>query len=163
MSRNYVEEYKARKEYHSKWWNDLKKDPERLAEHYRKSREWKEKNKEATKQIFIRSKIKNPEAWLLKNCKARAKQKGMEFNLELSDIVIPEVCPIMKQPLKYIPEGYSDYSPSVDRIDSNLGYIKGNVWVISSIANRMKWNATKEQLISFASGVLSLEIGGCSC
>lgn len=42
------------------------------------------------------------------------------------------------------------------------GYIKGNIWVISSIANRMKWNATKDQLLQFAKGIISLEIGGDS-
>lgn len=152
----------SRKEYHSKWWNELKNDPIKLKEHYAKSKIQKENNKEALKQININYKLNNPEAWLLKNCKARARQKGMDFNLELSDIYIPDICPIMKQPLQYIPGGYSDYSPSVDRIDSTQGYIKGNIWVISSIANRMKWNATKDQLLQFAKGIISLEIGGDS-
>ncbi len=44
-----------------------------------------------------------------------------------------------------------------DRIDSANGYTKDNIQVISSIANRMKWNATKEQLLTFCKGVLSLE------
>lgn len=63
----------------------------------------------------------------------------------------------MDEPLEWIPFGYHPYSPSIDRKDSSKGYIKGNVWVISSIANRMKWNATKEQLLTFCQGVLSLE------
>lgn len=68
----------------------------------------------------------------------------------------------MGEKLQYIPGGYSDYSPSIDRIDSTKGYTKDNIQIISSIANRMKWNATKEQLITFAKGILSLEIGGGS-
>lgn len=71
--------------------------------------------------------------------------------------MIPETCPIMGEPLKWIPNGFSPYSPSVDRIDSSKGYIKGNIQVISSIANRMKWNATREQLLTFCQGVLARE------
>ena len=55
------------------------------------------------------------------------------------------------------PYGFNPYSPSIDRIDSTKGYIKDNIQVISSIANRMKWNATKEQLLTFCKGVLALE------
>lgn len=79
------------------------------------------------------------------------------ITLTINDIKIPERCPIMDQPLQYIPGGYSDYSPSVDRKDSTKGYTPDNIWVISSIANRMKWNATKEQLLTFCQGVMSLE------
>jgi hypothetical protein len=38
-------------------------------------------------------------------------------------------------------KGPGDTSPSLDRIDSNLGYIKGNIKVISFKANRIKSDA----------------------
>lgn len=40
----------------------------------------------------------------------------------------------------------ADTSPSLDRIDSSLGYVEGNVWVISTRANRIKSDATLEEL-----------------
>ena len=39
-----------------------------------------------------------------------------------------------------------DDSPSLDRIVSSLGYVKGNIRVISYKANRVKSNATLEEL-----------------
>ena len=39
-----------------------------------------------------------------------------------------------------------DNSASIDRFDTTAGYIKGNVWIISDKANRMKSNATIEEI-----------------
>lgn len=41
---------------------------------------------------------------------------------------------------------YRNLAPSLDRIDSNLGYIKGNVRWISARANALKSNATNREL-----------------
>lgn len=39
-----------------------------------------------------------------------------------------------------------DNSPTLDRKDSTRGYVPDNVWVISHRANRMKNNATLEEM-----------------
>ena len=91
--------------------------------------------------------LKRKEANMLHQSKARAKKRGLEFNLDVSDIIIPEVCPLLDIPL-YMAEGViSDNSPSLDRIDSSKGYIKGNVWVISARANAIKSNATSDEIL----------------
>lgn len=86
---------------------------------------------------------------ILCNLKKRAKLKGFDFNLELEDIPqIPKFCPVLGIPI-VINEGKcqpTDNSPSVDRIDSKKGYIKGNIRIISNRANRIKADATIEEL-----------------
>lgn len=152
------------KTFNSKqWWQEIKADPVKLAEHYRKQKEWKDANKERVRASWKKSKQQAPEKWLLKQAKTRAKLKGHEFNLVLEDIKIPQRCPIMDKVLEWIPDGFNPYAPSIDRIDSSKGYTKDNIQIISAIANRMKWNATKEQLLTFCQGVLSLEGRSGSC
>jgi hypothetical protein len=87
---------------------------------------------------------KSDEFLMWNRTKTRAKKKNLEFTIELSDIVIPETCPLLSIPLV---KGEGHYgptpnSPSLDRIDSSKGYIKGNVWVISHKANNMKSDST---------------------
>lgn len=93
---------------------------------------------------------------LINQVRARAKTKGLEFNLELEDIPYAETCPLLG--CKLIPGTQHDYeyTHSLDRIDPTKGYIKGNVWVMSKKANSMKNNANKEELLIFAKNVLKL-------
>jgi len=102
---------------------------------------------------------KNPERIIQQHAKNRAKRKNLVFNIDVSDIQIPIICPILGIPIiKNISEsrakGPSSNSPSLDRIDNSKGYIKGNVTIISHKANTMKHNATPEELIRFAKWVL---------
>jgi hypothetical protein len=62
----------------------------------------------------------------------------------------PEVCPILKMKIDWGMNGRQPNSPSLDRIDSTKGYIPGNVMIMSDLANKMKQNATEEQLNQFS-------------
>jgi hypothetical protein len=62
-------------------------------------------------------------------------------------------CPILGLELKYGGGKLSNNSASVDRIVPELGYVVGNVQIISNLANMMKSCATKDQLITFADWV----------
>ena len=75
--------------------------------------------------------------------KYRARKNGIDFNIELEDIVIPEFCPVLGLKLEPNIGGNSPSmnSPSLDKIDPSKGYTKGNIMVISHRANSLKNNA----------------------
>ena len=89
---------------------------------------------------------KTPEYKLFNSARTRAKREELNFNLDISDIIIPEYCPILKIPLfKGVGKPVHN-SPTLDKINNELGYIKGNIRVISYRANTMKSNCTIEIL-----------------
>ena len=82
------------------------------------------------------------------NVKKRAKKDGRKFTLEPSDIPkIPKKCPILGIKIKENDEvGPKDSSPSLDRIKQEEGYTPENIRIISNRANRLRQDATKEEL-----------------
>ena len=82
---------------------------------------------------------------VLMGAKSRAKEKGIPFDLKLSDIVIPKTCPVLGIPL-FWGDKQGDNTPSIDRVIPEKGYVLGNCHVISMKANRLKNNATIEEL-----------------
>lgn len=90
-----------------------------------------------------------------------AYSKGLEHTIKISDIPLPKFCIYLGIELDYTApskraSGRIWNGPNIDRIDPTKGYILGNIQVISDLANRMKTNATVEQLIAFAEGVLRI-------
>jgi hypothetical protein len=82
--------------------------------------------------------------------KKRAKESGLTFNLDVEDIVIPDKCPILGFPLDcrigINPDRKPRFNaPSVDRLNSSLGYTKGNVVIMSYKANVLKKDGTSEE------------------
>jgi hypothetical protein len=122
-------------------------------------RKWKAANKKHVanyqKEYSAKWYRANLEKYLLYQVRARAKKLGLPFNLSLDDIQIPEVCPILGIPLARNEGklGPAHNSPSVDRVIPELGYVKGNVQIISTRANVMKNDASPEELRKFAAWV----------
>jgi len=97
---------------------------------------------------------------LLQAIKDRSKRKGYESDLELDDMPsIPVLCPVLEVPLhkhrnqhgkgKGRGQNRRDDSPSIDRLNSNLPYLKkykDNLFVISWRANKLKSNASIKEL-----------------
>ncbi len=88
----------------------------------------------------------------------RAKDLGLEFSISADDIEVPAECPVLGIPIEIaVGGGPSDGSPSLDRIDSTRGYVRGNVAVISFLANRIKSNGTAEQHEKIAAWMRAIE------
>ncbi len=80
------------------------------------------------------------------NSKQRATKEGLPFNLEPKDCIPPEACPVLGIAFDFSEKGdRNDESPSLDKFIPELGYVKGNIAVISWKANRMKSNGTPEE------------------
>ena len=103
-----------------------------------------------------RVKSSSPEGLMLARAKTRARIQGLEFDIGIDDIEIPKVCPILGIELVRHKgsSGGKPASPSLDRVDNSKGYVKGNVIVLSHLANMMKSSATVEYLVKFAEWVL---------
>jgi hypothetical protein len=87
----------------------------------------------------------------------RGKKSKKDCNIDITDIEIPEYCPYLNIKLSTdIKDCYNDNYYSIDRIDSSKGYVKGNIQIISRLANTMKNNATIEQLLVFAENIKRL-------
>lgn len=110
--------------------------------HLEKSNAWYKKTKQT-----------DPIKYLLKYAKARAAKKEIDFSLTREDIILPEICPVFKRPFI---NGDPKWSWSIDRIDPLKGYTKENIQILSALANKMKWDSTKEELVSFAKGILDV-------
>lgn len=128
-----------------KEWHQLPRIKERYADHQRR---WRQENPERSKEIdnlsYTKTKQHNQVSRMLSAAKARAKLGGLEFNITHEDIVIPEYCPILTD-IKL--ERHSHRTrPELDRRDNSLGYVKGNVLVISGRANRLKSDASVAEL-----------------
>jgi actin-related protein len=138
---------KSKKYYESNKEQISKKTSKRRYEQYHS-------NPEQALQKQKEWKINNLEKYLVQGAKQRAKKYGLPFDITYKDIVIPEFCPYLG--IKLIP--FSEWSsPSLDKIIPELGYIKGNIQVISTKANTMKNNATQTELIRFATAVLAID------
>lgn len=91
--------------------------------------------------------------YMIRRVKHGSKRRNLEFNLDYTDIDLPKTCPLLNVTLNYTGNFQDPFYPTVDRLDNNKGYIKGNVWVISRLANTMKNCATLDQLSTFSKNI----------
>ena len=92
----------------------------------------------------------------LHRTKTRAEEKNLPFDLDAEYVmsIWPEdgKCPALGITLvrggKDGKRGATDYSPSLDRINPELGYVRGNVQWLSKLANAIKQNATPDQIVA---------------
>ncbi len=116
-------------------------------------KEWYDKNRSVQIEYFKEKyKARKPRTLLstikrnLTNIKSKCASKGIPFDISIEDIEIPTHCPLLGLELKAGLPRNSPESPSIDKIIPSLGYVKGNVWIISQRANTIKHNASLEEI-----------------
>lgn len=93
---------------------------------------------------------KRPEIRMAKNAWKRAKEQGVPFGITekyiKSCFPADGCCPITRQPFVKGDGKCGPQSMSLDRIVPELGYIPGNIAVISHLANTIKQNCTDPEV-----------------
>jgi hypothetical protein len=102
--------------------------------------------RERVRANMTRLRIEAPARMMLTAVRAKCKRLAIPFNLELADIVIPLHCPVLGIELRKGDGAITNNSPSLDRIYPAKGYTKGNVLVVSHLANRIKSDATPDEI-----------------
>lgn len=113
------------------------------------AKDWYYKNHDSAKarrkEYSKEDRVNNTLATLFRSRQNSAKSRGTPFQITLEDLPIPDVCPVLKTPFVR----KTPFAMSIDKIEPGLGYIPGNVQIISRKANLMKNDATKEELKNF--------------
>jgi len=94
--------------------------------------------------------------YMIRNSKHSAKRRNLKFNIEYTDIILPKKCPLLEKPLNYKGNFQDPYYPTLDRIDNTKGYIKGNIMVLSRLANSMKNSACLNELELFSKNIQTI-------
>lgn len=89
--------------------------------------------------------------WVCKafsNARARARKQGVPFNITKDHLraLWTGSCPALGCDLSPGGGRITDDSPSLDRIMPDLGYVPGNLAILSNAANRMKSRSTPDEL-----------------
>jgi hypothetical protein len=123
-------------------------------------REWQKNGGAEYMRIYAKANpVKVITSSLVRGAKARAKDKNLPFDIDLDYVrsmvgenaELASHCPVFGIPLdwscirnngnKALPN-----SPSIDRIDPERGYIKGNIKIISFRANQIKSDGSPSEL-----------------
>lgn len=131
------------------------KDP---ASQMLKHKRWSEENKDHLSGYRKAWGSRNPVKKVLAQVKSGAKTRGIPFALTEADLVAvwTETCPVFGFPI-HANERRSDNSLSVDRIDNSAGYVPGNICVMSWRANKVKSDASAEELEKVAQYMRQIE------
>ena len=125
-------------------------------------------NQETMLNRSVEYKKKNISKWMLTQSKQRAKSKNIAHTITSEHIEnkLEEcknnngeyICPVLGIKMQsHVGKGYKrgqDNSLSLDRINSNKGYIPSNIAIISFRANVLKSNGTAEEHLKIAAFIL---------
>jgi hypothetical protein len=140
------------REYRRNWQREFRKrNPEYQREMYLKHRDRRIKDSQDWYKNNLIGTFENKLKSLLYVAKRRAKRKGIDFAVTRDDFEKMTHCPLLGIEFCFS-NGREDKanSPSIDRIDPSLGYVPGNVWIISMRANQIKSDSSVSELEALA-------------
>lgn len=120
-----------------------------------KLKEWYKNNPGASSRQTQKAYIRDPARPITHAIRIRARKQGLPFDLDANYVrellAATTVCPILGIPLRRRivagkRHGPSDNAPSIDRRKPELGYVRGNIAVISQRANRLKNDASLDEV-----------------
>lgn len=115
--------------------------------YYEKTKDrWRQYAKEKARETYSDEYMSYKRMYSAIKHRAKIRNLELDFDLDYLVSIIPAVCPVLGVPIKTLDGLNSHYSPSVDRFDNNKGYTKENIRVISLRANRLKNDATLEEM-----------------
>jgi len=89
-------------------------------------------------------------ATLVRHARTRGRRERVPATLSRADLgTLPTVCPVLGVPIEYGASrsgAANPYGPSLDRIIPRLGYVPGNVRIVSVRANLLRNDGTAEEL-----------------
>jgi hypothetical protein len=155
-------------------YNIIKDDPEFHRKKLESNKKYKTENKEKIKDAWTiynnkPEVVERKQEWAIKNqhlsvnhylkikvngAKRRAIEKNIPFDIIYTDINILEYCPILGIKLNWCGGPRDKDTPSLDRIIPELGYVKGNICIISNLANMMKSEALYNELEKFSNNIM---------
>lgn len=122
-----------------------------------RSRKWAAENPERRQSIqaaYNKRRRSDPLTWAKYSVgaiRARSSKKGIPFSLTAADIlaVIPSDmrCPALGIEMTLGGKGFNRNTASVDRVIPELGYVKGNIAVISLWANLIKQDVSSPDML----------------
>jgi len=117
---------------------------------YSAIKRYRENHRDQIAERRLKKHRSDPAKTLWSRAKWRAKSRGVEFSLNIDDIHVPELCPVLGIRLEAggRGRGYALIwnSPTIDRFDNTRGYTPDNIRVISWRANSLKADATIQEM-----------------
>ena len=145
--KKYREENKEKiKEWNKKYYQENK---ERINERCKK---YNKENKEKLNAQRKKYREEDRGRHMAQQIRYRANEKNLPYDLDADYLksIWPEdnKCPALGLEFSKPGEGLKENSSSLDRLVPELGYVKGNVAIVSMLANQIMSNATPDQVIA---------------
>lgn len=114
-------------------------------------------SRDIIKARYRAHKNNSPFIWKCTKIKSSAKSRNLPFDLtpEYLESIWSGVCPITNVNLVWDADRSNPFGAELDRIIPSKGYVKGNVAFISRRMNKIKSDATSEELIKLGEWIAS--------